>query len=590
MTLTYKDRPTTNANYLYRSLGSFWTQVFQDKGVIKGYTKSQAEEIIQRYIDLVETVRNFSIKDTPILHTEKWKPIQLLKSNLNLAPFVFEPDRAVFGSQPESEAYYQNIVFKFGFKKEPNQNIYQYFIGKEFKTVSFIADRVLAPTKLYLHGSDYVLHDGVLVFNKDIFNDTQLEKYDVIGDDGVPVTFVDQDGVTQQEQSAVIWLYNTEIDVDYLFTNFGYIFDFRLENPDTYRGVLESLFGIIVDGPTVGDIKKLCAIALSTPFILNAIETVETVFSDAAYQYVVTDKECYKVELTSELISLPIGKVLHAGDILTKDVEYYDNGSSANGWWKRTGLIGSRLAFSKNLFLGNYANQLSFSTELELISLDSNGNVVFPVLGHPDDVKRFNQFLNNSSVRKSTLTTHFGLVNPGDTTPFTPLDFIMDNFLKLNVAFIKVRFTSAQEMASFLQFIPLVRDNLPPYIYLIIKLDLALPADTFNSLNGELVKIDSGTVDGNSDPVYWYLNADASDADGFIEPVNGYKDVKTRLFEIGRAITPQPYEIVAPSSVVTTEATTEGRRMTIKEGAVLRTIPANATTAEYNKLLLLDFS
>ena len=109
MIIDYKNRPTTNGDFLFRSLGSFWTQIFRDGDLLKGYTQGQGEEIIQRYIDLIETVKNYSIKDTPILHTEKWKPIQLLKSKLNQVPFVFESDNAVFGVQPENEQYYRGI-------------------------------------------------------------------------------------------------------------------------------------------------------------------------------------------------------------------------------------------------------------------------------------------------------------------------------------------------------------------------------------------------------------------------------------------------------------------------------------------------
>ena len=588
MIIDYKSRPTTNDDFLFRSLGSFWTQIFRDREALKGYTQGQAEEIIQRYIDVIEAVKNYSVKDSPMLHTEKWKPIQLLKSQLNQVPFVFEPNGAVFGVQPDAEEYYRGIMFKFGFKKEPNQDIFQYYIGNEFKTVGFLADRVISPTEVYIHGSDYVLSNGALIFNKNIFEDSNLEKFEVIGEEGIPVTYVDKFGVRQQEQSAIIWVYNAEIDVDYLFDNFGYIFDLYIADPEVYRAILEKLFATIVNGPTVANIKNLCAIALSCPFVLNAEEVVESVFEDASHKFVVTDKECYRIPLTSTLIPLVVGKTLYAGQLLTTDVEYYDNSSSANGWWKKTGLVGGRLAFSKNLFLGNYSNQLSFSSELEIIALDGNGNIVFPVLGHPEDVKKFNAFLNNSAARKTKLKTYFSLSDPGSTASFVPLDFIMDNFLKLNVAFMKFKFSSDEKMADFLRYIPLIRSNLPPYVYLLLKFDLTLPTESYSSLNGEVIQIPSGVTD-----VYWSLNADASDANGYIERTDGeagYLDVKTRLFEIGRVMTPQLYELVGSPDVIDAQATTDGRRMTVKAAALIHPVPDHATTANYNKLLLLDFS
>lgn len=588
MIISYKNIPTTDSNFLYRSLGSFWTQLFRDKEILRGYTKGQAEEAVQHYINLVEAVNNYSVQDTSIFHTELWKPIQLLKSKLNQVPFVFEPSSAVFGAQPETEEYYRGIVFKFGFKKEPNQDIFQYFIGKEFTTVGIIADKLLTPTKVYLNGSDFILNEGALVFNSNIFEDESLEKFDVIGEDGTPVTYIDKFGNTQQEQSAIIWIYNAEIDVQYLYNNFGYIFDFRYSDQRIYRDLLNVLFSTISNGPTVLNIKSLCAIALNVPFILNHEETIEDIFSDSTHQFIVTDKECYKIKKSATLRYSKIGTTLFAGDLLTTEVEYYDNAYSAHGWWKKTGLVGPRLGFSKNLFLGNYSNQLSFSSELEVISINDEGDVVFPVIGHPDDVKKFNQYLNNSTTRKNILKDYFEISQAGETATFVPLDFIMDNFLKLNVSFMKFSFSSEEEMAQFLQFIPMIKNNLPPYVYLLLKFDLTISTEIHELLNGEIISIPTGVTD-----TFWSLNIDASDEDGFIEPFDGetgYTDVNTRLFEIGRAITQQPYELVGSPDVVDEQADTDGRRMTVKAGALLSDIPSHATTASYNKLLLLDFS
>ena len=585
MKLSYKDKPVTNETYLFRSLGSFWTQIFQDKEVIQGYTRGQAEEIIQRYYDLIEIVQNYSVKDTPILHKEKWKAIQLFKSKIDKAPFIFEDGKAIFGAQSEDDTYYRDITFRFGFDKVSSENVFQYFIGTEYKKFGLIADRVIAPTQLYVYGSDVVINDGLLSFNKNIFEDESLEKFDVVGEDGVPETYIDSDGIEQTEQSAILWIYNAEIDNDYLYSNFGYLFDLRLDNNETYQKILEVVFSLFVKGPTVRNIQTLCATGLNVPIVINDVEVVEQLFEDSLYNYVVTDKECYRVLKTSTLRSFKVGSSLFAGDLLTTDVEYYDNSVSANGWWKKTGLVDGKLAFSKYLFLGNYISQLTFSNEIEMITLNSSGNIVFPIIGHPDDVTKFNQFLNASAARKNALKTAFNLVSPGDQAVIIPLDFIMDNFLKLNVAFMKFVFASDVELSEFSKFIPLIRANLPPYIYLVLKLELAIPTDEYSNLNGELIEIDT-----TGDEDFVYLNADASDEDGYIAPYDTYTDLEARQFELGRALQEQPYELVGVDGVVDAEAEADGRRITVKAGQLLYTIPEGATTAVFNKLLFLDFS
>lgn len=590
--IDYKNRKTTDGDFLFRSLGSFWTQIFKDKETLKGYTLGQAEEITQRYIDLVETVKNYSITDTEIFHTEKWYPLIMLKSKFNKVPFIFEKNHAVFGAQPEADKHYHDLIFKFGYDKESVDDVYQYYIGKEFSEIGMLSDRIIAPNLIYIIGSDIIIKDGAIIFNKNIFEEESIEKFDVVGDNGEVVTYYDHNGELQTEQTAIVWLYKAKIDKKYLYNNFGYVFDLRLNTSEMYRSILETLFKTFVEGPTVRNVKTLSAVALRIPIIYSAEERVENIFSDSDYTYVTTDKYCYKIGNKLSLITLKIGQTLYAGDLLCDDIQFYDNNTSANGWWKKSGLLDERLGFSKYLFLGNYSGQLSFSSKLEFISLDSSGNIVFPVIALPEDAKKFNSYLNNSIARKNIVKEHFGLTSPNDSTSFIPLDFIMDNFMKLNIAFMKLTFYSDEELAYFMQFIPLIRSTLPPYVYLIIKFDLTLSTEEFSNLNGELVKIFSGTTLPPG-MVYWYLNGDASDSNGFIAKqdfATGYTNIKDRLFEIGRSLPSQPYEYVTTTEAIDEDIQAEGRLMEVKEGSLLYTIPAGATTAQVNKLLFLDFS
>ena len=108
----------TDGQYLYRSLGSFWTQIFQDKNALKGYTTGMAEELIQAYYNLIEAIQQLSVKEIPLLHKEKWQPLTIKKSEFNKTPFVFEKNGAVFGYQPDDSALYANQMFRFGFPKQ----------------------------------------------------------------------------------------------------------------------------------------------------------------------------------------------------------------------------------------------------------------------------------------------------------------------------------------------------------------------------------------------------------------------------------------------------------------------------------------
>lgn len=598
---TYPTNTVTDPNYLYRSLGSFWHTLFKEQGTLKGYTLGSAEEMIQRYYDLIETIDSYSVKNVPVFHKEKWKPIVIYKSKYNREPFVFEQNKAVFGVQPDEDEYYQGVIFQFGVDKTPTADVYVYFVGDELVEFSVIADKVIDPSVTLVYGTDVKLQDGALFFNKNIFEDENIPKAQVIGENGVPVTFEDINGNSIEEEFIVLWAYHGEVDLKNLYYNFGYIFNLNLDNDQYFKDILISVFALYIDGPTVNNIKACCAAFMGVPVVLHPVETIEDIFQDDLFSYVVTDKECYKISLNFQLIpTLAVGDVLHAGDIFVSDIEYYDNltasslvyyvnADSSKGWWQREGLIDGKLALSKYLFNGDYIQQLLFSTELDVITIDENGLLVFPVEGHEQDIATFHAYINHAD-RLTTIKEALGLVDPGDSYPVVPLNFVMENFLKANTAMLKFSFYSDAQRSTFLRLLPIIRSHIPAYIYLVIKIDISFDTEDYELLNDSItIEFDSGEQ---------ILNADGSNSSGELEDLApyGYRNVRQRLFEISLAVKKNatddlPYEYVATDEdLVDGDVVTEGRLLIVKDGKPLKPIPEGATTAQYNNLSLLDFS
>ena len=501
----------TDANFLFRSLGSFWTDVFTEKDTIRGYTLGQAEEISQRYLDLIEVIDNYAIDSAHVFHRERWLPIQILKSKINAVPFLFNPADSVFGAQPAASTYYSGETFRFGFPKTPTAKVYQYYVGKELMDFSIIADKVINPAKVYVYGADVVSANQTLSFNQNVFDDPALTKFDVYDDNGSPVTFIDANGVEQQEQSMTLWAYNGASDISTIYNSFGSLFRLSRPSSEFYKAVIKCIINLYSDGPTVNIIKRLFAIISNTPYILNTQETVENVFEDGDGTYVMTDKEVYLIPAGYTMITLTVGKVLSYGDFLCTNIQYYDSLSGTGGWWKRTGLIEKQLAFSRCLFYGNYINQLSFSVEPDLVTLNSGGDIVFPVLGQKQDVATFNAYLNADVDRKTTIKEKFGLVNPGDSYMIFPLDFIMENFLRTNTAFFKLSVQDHETLAECLQLVPLLKSSLPPYVYFILKIETSVDEEVYNNLNGDIL-----VISGH------HLNADGTSSGGTFDDFSPY--------------------------------------------------------------------
>ena len=199
-------KDATDGQYLYRSLGSFWTQVFKDKKVLHGYTTAFAEELIQQQYALAHVLRQYSVKEIDLFNRIKWKPIEIKKSEFNRAPFVFEPSGAVFGKQPVSDPFYADSFFRFGYAKQaPIKNIFSFAPNFKLDKFGAIANRLISPSLLLLPGVDVVIKNNVLYFNVDIFNSEYVPKAEILNDLGEPVTYVDIEGKTQQDELVILW-------------------------------------------------------------------------------------------------------------------------------------------------------------------------------------------------------------------------------------------------------------------------------------------------------------------------------------------------------------------------------------------------
>jgi hypothetical protein len=365
---TYPAGDITDGQYLYRSLGSFWTQIFQDKNALKGYTRGMAEEATQAYRRLVEVIQQYSVKDIPILHKEKWKPLYIKKSDFNKTPLLFKPDDAVFGFQPESDRFYANQLFRFGYPKESNRKtVFSYTPGFSLKKFSTISNRIISPSLLLIHGVDVIIKDSTLFFNTDLFENEYIPKSKLISDAGEPVTFKDTEGNTLEDELIVLWLYNAEIDEQSLYNNFGVLYDLYMPSSDSYKNILKAIINLSVEGPTINALSIAFASIAGLPVVIEPVERIEDVYSDDLYNYVVTDKNTYKVTRKKPLSPSVIkGRVFYAGEILASGVRVLDSLISPS-WW-RNDLPTSKLAFASNVFAAHISNQLFFENEFRQIT------------------------------------------------------------------------------------------------------------------------------------------------------------------------------------------------------------------------------
>lgn len=569
---------STDANFLYGSLGSFWTQIFSENGTLKGYTLGQSQELVQAYQNLAEAIYSFAVNDTPVFHREIWQPLCIKKSQLNQSPFLFEPNGAVFGPQPASDPLYSGVTFQFGFPKSTTQFVYAVTPPFTIGSFSYIANRIFNPSNYYVANVDVSLQNGVLYFNQNPFNNPANTVTNVIGNNGAPVTYVDKNGVTQNEQLLILWLYNVGLnDENNLYNSFGYVFDINLPSSEEYKNILKGFFSISAGGANILAIKNLLAYIGGIVPVIEPSETVQYVAATEYNQVVVTNANSYFFDLDAQLLSTVVpGAVFNAGDTFTNLFAYFDS-VTQKSWWKTVFPANLPVPFASYLFLGNYQYQLLFPNSLQLITLSSTGVLNFPVEGTPGDVQILQDYINQPS-NKAGIIAALGLTSTADpgtnflAYPINPVDFIFENFLQNNTAVFVLNFTSPDQTATFLNLFDEVKQYLPKHVYFMTCITTNVGTDVFDNLNN---------VDNTG------YSSDGSNAQGAVGG-SPYGSLSIAISPLagGQPLTNSPNLQVARGNSWWGNSGT----CSFKAGQVFTPIPSGATTSTIRTLKIIDLS
>jgi hypothetical protein len=491
LTSTYPAGDVTDGQYLYRSLGSFWTQIFQDKNVLKGYTTAMAEEVIQSYYNLIETVNQYSVKDIDLYHKEKWLPLIIKKSEYNKAPFVFSSTGAVFGYQPASDLFYADQLFRFGFPKETlGGKIFSYTPPFNLANMGLLANRVISPSLVLVPGVDILIRDNTLYFKIDLFDNEYIPRAKVVGDFGEIATFKNTEGQIVEDEFIILWTYMAEVDNKELYKTFGTLLEINLPTSESYKTLLKALINLYVEGPTITALNAIFATLVNSPIVLETVEEIEDIYSDEKHQYVITNKHVYKLSPSHLLLSdLEPGALLYAGETLTEGIRLIDTLIDPL-WWKNNFYI-SKLGFPSYIFAADTKNQLFFANSYSPLTYTGgnpvpNRRIVFPVTGRPSDVEAFQDYINHPS-RKSTLLEKLQLAEGRTSTVMiNPVDFLFTNFIKNNTLFLKLDFYTQEQLTLFFSLLPSIQPYLPPHVFLLVYLQLQLNEEVMTNLNNKL--------------------------------------------------------------------------------------------------------
>jgi len=481
-----------------------------------------AEELVQQYMTLAATVSQYSVHTCPVFEVEKWKPLQIRKSQLGKVPFVYEANGAVYGRQSVTDTAFAGQYFRFGFPKESTGNIYAFTPDFALQDCGLIADRILAPEYVLVAGVDYRITKGVLEFTLNPFDVEAIPRVPLADDAGVPVTYKDTGGVVHQDELLVLWCYNAEVDNDTLSKTYGELFDLKLDSSEAYRDILSALMALCSSGPVISAVRKVLSAFLHVPTTSSVPETVEALPLQAGVQQIVTNKHVYTVPTGQTLAEIGIGDVLEPETVLTTSVRLHDNVINPS-WWVNTG---SKLGFAGHIFAAGCKYQLFFSREQSTLTYQA-GVLTFPVEGRPEDIEAFQAYINLPE-NKDRIVEAFSLA-PNSSVSFSPLDFLFHYVFNGNVLLVGVESGDSEQLVQFFRLLPYIRKHLPPHVYVLLQVGQSLTPEGLVDLNS------SQSLTGFAG----LFSIDGSDSAGARPGTTAdpsyYKDLPNRLFCLSKS-------------------------------------------------------
>jgi hypothetical protein len=457
--------------------------------------KGQVEN--QWVLDLAETIQALSRYEIPVFHRDNWYAFTILESEVNSGNFTI--------AKHDGEISYNDNVSKYDVPQE--QDGYGWALPADVESVPMAMNRFLDPSLIMHDGMDYVVDNGAVVFNNDPFQDNRIAKRPVYKDG----TLIDNE--------AIIWLWRSDLDFEYIYKQFGYVLGLRLKSSKGYRDFLNAMFDAIVGGTTRRQIEQAMVAITGIPLVIEPTEVVQHVTSDKNHQLIITDQHVYKFNFAVTPL-VAVGDTVSAGDALVDALEIieFNRGQVPSDL--------QALAMGHGFLSTCYYADLIFENRevpLEVTEAEDDPSgftrVQFGLGGFPLDVQRFFDDIHTRGIAESqkdydpcnpcTVITFPG--NECEGTPATtycagtlahlldqrpvenrvgepkasnlpssinPLEFLVENILRANAALIRVRAKGLDPSGVGISYAPFIRRVVPPHTATIISIELTASQDS----------------------------------------------------------------------------------------------------------------
>lgn len=309
---------------LFGWLGSFWSEIYEDDGLVRGIQDARASRLSQIYLDVMEASRLVDRKNAPVFHRERWHPIRVRLSERNTGSagvLRFGVNSAKFGAQ-EPGMYPEGTMFTFGSKDAKFKGFVTYPVDCDVAGgAKFIVDGIAGPKVFLRPGMDFMLRGGSLVLRDDM---------DPFAD-GSPFPVFEVPGGADgsgQDKESVLWACDAEIERDYVHGHLGYAIGLPPPgegSSERYKTIVNAVWDTVSEGASPKAFQALVAALCGLPFVLSRNEVVESVSgSERDGWTVVTSGNVYRLPKWSVLArGVTEGAELGRFDLLDRSIHVY---------------------------------------------------------------------------------------------------------------------------------------------------------------------------------------------------------------------------------------------------------------------------
>lgn len=297
------DRSGDTAAGFINGLSDLWLRFFADKNQLEAFYEGTEVLFSQVYMDLLDTVLNLSLTETPLYNRKYFKMVTIREDQITysatLARYVF--------NLPDSI--------------------------KEFQ---LLCNKVYAPTAILQKATDFEIDitgtEDELRFLKDPFD------WSGSGDTipGFAVRVVETTSGAQRQIS--VWVPDAEIDQYNLFLNYGHLISSFSPSSEAYRALLLGISRYFILGPTLDHLLSALNVCSGFDVIRDDGEILQNVTYGLLSNTVTTDKRDYifdkSVPLREDVENTANWGALEfdAYDTLTAVYEVKDSISDPT-WW-----------------------------------------------------------------------------------------------------------------------------------------------------------------------------------------------------------------------------------------------------------------